>query len=320
MVVRPRLRTQARRSRAAPSAARPACARPRRRAPSAAPHESAGCRTPPVLGMDLRDLLRQPRVGELPVRRRASRPPPRNGKRRGTPGGWRHDTIAPARTRRTPERRRALLRRPYLEEQLLSTAYRVTRESFRDRARMLGDDGYDIVERARADRWSAIPSWRRDGWDLGAWPLVVTDNRTTDNRTTGQPARHTSSRTTRPMLERVLVRDDIRGETTRVPNVQRPGRPRRSRVARLSYGRTYEVGSCARTSGCISRRLSRRDRSTYRRGHAQPAEGSATGTFADHAPSPDTAKGRPVDSLCRESLDELPSSLIVPGGDTAPHP
>jgi len=53
---------------------------------------------------------------------------------------------------------------------------------------------------------------------------------------------------------------------------------------------------------------------------ADRPRGSATGTFADHAPSPDTAKGRPIDSLCRESLDDLPSSLIVPGGDTAPHP
>jgi hypothetical protein len=60
-----------------------------------------------------------------------------------------------------------------LEEQLLSPAYRVSRESFWDRARALGDDGYDVMERARVYRWLPVPSWGRDGWDLGAWPLVV---------------------------------------------------------------------------------------------------------------------------------------------------
>src|SRR5450755_4016274 len=34
------------------------------------------------------------------------------------------------------------------------------------------------------------------------------------------------------MLERVLVGDDIRAETTRVPSPRRPGRPGRRRVAR----------------------------------------------------------------------------------------
>src|SRR5450755_4932116 len=44
----------------------------------------------------------------------------------------------------------------------------------------------------------------------------------------------------RPMLERVLVGDDIRAETTRVPSPRRPGRPGRRRVARAvrTGGRT----------------------------------------------------------------------------------
>jgi hypothetical protein len=70
----------------------------------------------------------------------------------------------------------------YLEEQLLSTAYRVTRESFRDRARMLGDDGYDVMERARAHRWSAIPSWA----DATAGISVRGRSSVTYHRTTGE--------------------------------------------------------------------------------------------------------------------------------------
>jgi len=67
---------------------------------------------------------------------------------------------------------------PSLEEQLLSATYRVPGESFWDRARMLGDDGYDVMERAEAHYWSVIPSWGRDGWDLGSWPLVIMCHRT----------------------------------------------------------------------------------------------------------------------------------------------
>ena len=51
-------------------------------------------------------------------------------------------------------------------------------ESFWDRARALGDDGYDVMDRARVYRWIAVPSWGRDGWDLGTWPLVVMYHRT----------------------------------------------------------------------------------------------------------------------------------------------
>jgi hypothetical protein len=60
-----------------------------------------------------------------------------------------------------------------LENRLLSGQYRIEPEAFWTIARMRGDDGYDIMEPARALCWAAIPSWGRDGWDLGSWPYVV---------------------------------------------------------------------------------------------------------------------------------------------------
>ena len=65
-----------------------------------------------------------------------------------------------------------------LEEQLLCATYRVPGESFWEVARMLGDDGYDVMNRAWPYRWRVIPSWGREGWDLGSWPLVVMFHRT----------------------------------------------------------------------------------------------------------------------------------------------
>jgi hypothetical protein len=44
-------------------------------------------------------------------------------------------------------------------------------------ARWPGDDGYDRMDFARANRWEPISSWGRDGWDLGSWPLVVVYHR-----------------------------------------------------------------------------------------------------------------------------------------------
>lgn len=35
------------------------------------------------------------------------------------------------------------------------------------------DDGYDDMELAISEGWSAISGWGRDGWDLGDWPYVV---------------------------------------------------------------------------------------------------------------------------------------------------
>lgn len=36
-----------------------------------------------------------------------------------------------------------------------------------------GGDGYQIIALARKMGWRALPSWGRDGWDLGNWPLVI---------------------------------------------------------------------------------------------------------------------------------------------------
>jgi hypothetical protein len=69
-----------------------------------------------------------------------------------------------------------------LGDELLSATYRVSRDAFWDISRMQGDDGYDVMQRARTHRWRAIPAWGRDGWDLGAWPLVVIYHRTTNTR------------------------------------------------------------------------------------------------------------------------------------------
>lgn len=45
------------------------------------------------------------------------------------------------------------------------------RESFWEPARM--GDGYDRMDAARLQGWASVPSWGRDGWDLGDWPYVV---------------------------------------------------------------------------------------------------------------------------------------------------
>lgn len=66
-----------------------------------------------------------------------------------------------------------------LERQLLSSAHQVAPETFWTIAQMRGDDGYDRIELARTRGWHAIPSWGRDGWDLGSWPLVVISHRRT---------------------------------------------------------------------------------------------------------------------------------------------
>lgn len=35
------------------------------------------------------------------------------------------------------------------------------------------DDGYDFIDTAGKCGWHAVPGWGEDGWDLGAWPLVI---------------------------------------------------------------------------------------------------------------------------------------------------
>jgi hypothetical protein len=68
---------------------------------------------------------------------------------------------------------------PNLEQQLLSEQYRVAPEVFWQLSQMRGDDGYDRIEAAVGRGWQAVPSWGLDGWDLGAWPLVVISHRRT---------------------------------------------------------------------------------------------------------------------------------------------
>lgn len=41
-----------------------------------------------------------------------------------------------------------------------------------------GYDGYGAIELAKRDGWHAVPSWGRDGWDLGGWPYVIVFTRT----------------------------------------------------------------------------------------------------------------------------------------------
>lgn len=65
-------------------------------------------------------------------------------------------------------------------DHLLQRPFRVEPEPFWTIAQMRGDDGYDRMELARHRGWHAIPSWGRDGWDLGSWPLVVILHRHTE--------------------------------------------------------------------------------------------------------------------------------------------
>jgi hypothetical protein len=66
---------------------------------------------------------------------------------------------------------------PVEEQRLLSSTYRIAPESFWSICQMRGDDGYGRMEAAAPKRWHAIPSWGRDGWDLGSWPYVVVYHR-----------------------------------------------------------------------------------------------------------------------------------------------
>jgi hypothetical protein len=66
-----------------------------------------------------------------------------------------------------------------LEQQLLSDQYRVAPEGFWQLSQMRGDDGYDRMEAGGGRGWQAVPSWGLDGWDLGAWPLVIISHRRT---------------------------------------------------------------------------------------------------------------------------------------------
>jgi hypothetical protein len=39
--------------------------------------------------------------------------------------------------------------------------------------------GYEFIEAYREAGWRPVPSWGRDGWDLGSWPLVIVLHRDT---------------------------------------------------------------------------------------------------------------------------------------------
>jgi hypothetical protein len=44
------------------------------------------------------------------------------------------------------------------------------------------DDGYSDMEAEEGRGWRALPSWGRDGWDLGKWPYVVLYKRERDDK------------------------------------------------------------------------------------------------------------------------------------------
>jgi hypothetical protein len=58
--------------------------------------------------------------------------------------------------------------------------YRVDPEGIWAIAQYGGGDGYDRMETVKPQGWRAVPSWGRDGWDLGTWPLVVIYHREAD--------------------------------------------------------------------------------------------------------------------------------------------
>jgi hypothetical protein len=60
-----------------------------------------------------------------------------------------------------------------LEQQLLCTQYQIAPEAVWQLSQVCGQDGYERMNIARARGWTAIPSWGLEGWDLGAWPLVI---------------------------------------------------------------------------------------------------------------------------------------------------
>ena len=60
-----------------------------------------------------------------------------------------------------------------LEQQLLCTQYEIAPEAVWQLSQVCGQDGYQRMTTARARGWIAIPSWGLEGWDLGAWPLVI---------------------------------------------------------------------------------------------------------------------------------------------------
>jgi hypothetical protein len=65
------------------------------------------------------------------------------------------------------------LSQPQTAQQLLGEQYQVAPEAFWHLDQIRDEDGYDRIKAARPHGWRAISSWGLEGWDLGAWPLVV---------------------------------------------------------------------------------------------------------------------------------------------------
>lgn len=60
-----------------------------------------------------------------------------------------------------------------LEQQLLCAQYRIAPEAVWQISQVCGQDGYERIDAVSSRGWTAIPSWGLEGWDLGAWPLVI---------------------------------------------------------------------------------------------------------------------------------------------------
>lgn len=64
----------------------------------------------------------------------------------------------------------------------MSDGTRIEPEPFWDIERMLGGDGYDVMEVASRHGWHSVAGWGSDGWDLCSWPYYVVYIRTVDAR------------------------------------------------------------------------------------------------------------------------------------------
>jgi hypothetical protein len=58
-------------------------------------------------------------------------------------------------------------------QRLLGEQYRVAPDAFWHLTQIHDEDGYDRIKAAQQHGWRAVSSWGLEGWDLGAWPLVV---------------------------------------------------------------------------------------------------------------------------------------------------
>ncbi len=60
--------------------------------------------------------------------------------------------------------------------------YRVEPDTFWQALPVMGVSGYDAIEFAEWRKWKVVPSWGRDGYDLGSWPLVIVFFRNREER------------------------------------------------------------------------------------------------------------------------------------------